>query len=135
MRLSSLKSQATLRLGWKKALLIKKACNPCSFQNYCVIETGLLDFHRMVVTVLKTSFERLKPTVINYIDYNRKQIISRRIIVWIIKCSFRWKSSWCWRVCWNMSKNSKSSCHNQTKVCMGQTFVIYEQNPFKCNNA
>ena len=35
--------------------------NPCSFQNSYVIETGLSDFHRMVVTVMTTSFERLKP--------------------------------------------------------------------------
>ena len=32
--------------------------NPRSFQNSCVIETGLLDFHRMVVTVMETTFER-----------------------------------------------------------------------------
>ena len=31
--------------------------NPRRFQNFCVIETGLWDFHRMVVTVMKTSFE------------------------------------------------------------------------------
>ena len=43
--------------------------NPRSFQNSCVVETGLSDFHRMVVTVMKTSFERLKPRVINYRDY------------------------------------------------------------------
>ena len=39
--------------------------NPRSFQNYCLIEKGLSDFHRMVVTVIKTSFERLKPRVKN----------------------------------------------------------------------
>ena len=43
--------------------------NTRSFQNSCVIETGLPVFHRMVVTVMKTSFERLKPRVINYRDY------------------------------------------------------------------
>ena len=43
--------------------------NPRSFQNSCVIETGLSDFHRMVATVMKTSFERLKPRLINYRDY------------------------------------------------------------------
>ena len=32
-------------------------------------QDGLSDFHRMVVTVMKTSFERLKPRVINYRDY------------------------------------------------------------------
>ena len=34
--------------------------NPPSFQNSCVIETDLSDFHRMVVTIIKTSFERFK---------------------------------------------------------------------------
>ena len=43
--------------------------NPRSFQNSYVIETGLSDFHRIVVTAMKTSFERLKPRVINYGDY------------------------------------------------------------------
>ena len=42
--------------------------NPRSFQNSCVIETGLSGFHRMVVTVIKTLFERLKTRVINYRD-------------------------------------------------------------------
>ena len=43
--------------------------NPRGFQNSCVIETGLSDFRTMVVTVMKTSFERLKPRAINYRDY------------------------------------------------------------------
>ena len=29
---------------------------PGSFQNSCVVETGLSDFHKMVVTVMKTSY-------------------------------------------------------------------------------
>ena len=43
--------------------------NQRSFQNSCVIQTGSSDFHRMVVTVMKTFFEKLKPRVINYRDY------------------------------------------------------------------
>ena len=43
--------------------------NSRSFLNSCVIETNLLDFHRIVATVTKTSFERLKPRVLNYRDY------------------------------------------------------------------
>ena len=36
--------------------------SPNSFQNSGVVETGLSDFHRMIVTVMKTSFQgyRLK---------------------------------------------------------------------------
>ena len=40
--------------------------NPRSFQNSSVIKTGLSDFRRMVVNVIKTSFARLKRRVINY---------------------------------------------------------------------
>ena len=40
-----------------------------SFQNSCVIETGLSDFHKMIVTVMKTSYRKTEPRVINYRDY------------------------------------------------------------------
>ena len=40
-----------------------------SFCNSCVIETGLSDFHRMTVTVLKISFKRLEPNIISYRNY------------------------------------------------------------------
>ena len=46
-------------------ILTKK---PLRFQNSCVAETGLSDFHRMILTVTKT-FQKLKPRVINYRDY------------------------------------------------------------------
>ena len=34
-----------------------------------MIETGLSDFHMMTVTVIKTTYEKLKPKVVNYRDY------------------------------------------------------------------
>ena len=37
--------------------------NSNSFQNSEVIETGLSDFHKMMVTVMKTTFEKLKPNM------------------------------------------------------------------------
>ena len=40
-----------------------------SFQNSCAIETGLSDFHIMVVTVMKAYFQKQKPTVVTYRDY------------------------------------------------------------------
>ena len=39
---------------------------PRSFQNYCAIETGLSDFHKLVVTVMKTNYKKSQPKVINY---------------------------------------------------------------------
>ena len=35
--------------------------SPHSFQNSCIIERGLFDFHRMVVTLMNTPFHRIKP--------------------------------------------------------------------------
>ena len=34
---------------------------PLSFQNSCVVETGLYDFHLMILTVTKMTFQKLKP--------------------------------------------------------------------------
>ena len=42
---------------------------PRSFQSTCVIETGLSDFHRMTVSVLKMHFRKLPPKIISYRDY------------------------------------------------------------------
>ena len=40
-----------------------------SFQNTTTVETGLSDFHKMVLTVLKTTYQKAGPTVMNYRDY------------------------------------------------------------------
>ena len=42
---------------------------PKFFQNINVTETGLSDFYKMVVTILKTTFRKLKPKIINYRKY------------------------------------------------------------------
>ena len=44
--------------------------SPNSFQNSGVVETGLSDFHRMIVTVMKTSFQRLLPKIRHYRNYS-----------------------------------------------------------------
>ena len=43
--------------------------NPRSFQNTSAVSTGLSDCHKMVVTVLKTTFKKAKPKEIFYRDY------------------------------------------------------------------
>ena len=40
-----------------------------SFQNTCTIETGLSDFYKMIVTVLKVYVQKREEKVINYRDY------------------------------------------------------------------
>ena len=39
---------------------------PKYFQNSSVREAGLSDFHKMVITVMKMSFQKLEPKIINY---------------------------------------------------------------------
>ena len=43
---------------------------PRSFQNTQTINIGISDFHKMVLTVLKSSFKKCEPKVISYRDYN-----------------------------------------------------------------
>ena len=44
---------------------------PRSFQTKCIIETGLSDFHRMTISVLKMHFRKVPPKVINYSDFKK----------------------------------------------------------------
>ena len=39
--------------------------NPKSFQRPCAVKTGLSNFHRMTVTVMKTSFKKFQPRIIH----------------------------------------------------------------------
>ena len=40
-----------------------------SFQNTITVSTGLSDFHKMIVTVMKTTIPKSKPKIIQYRDY------------------------------------------------------------------
>ena len=64
----------------KKPTCFKKPDNPTCidpilanrqkrFQNSTIIETGLSDFHKLTVTVLKSYFKKLKPKTIIYRDF------------------------------------------------------------------
>ena len=43
--------------------------NPLSFQNTIAVTNGLSDFHKMVITVIKMSFEKHSPIERHYRDY------------------------------------------------------------------
>ena len=43
---------------------------PRSFQSACVLETRLSDFDLMTLTVMRKSFKKLQPRIINYRSYN-----------------------------------------------------------------
>ena len=40
-----------------------------SFQNTAAIETGISDFHKMVITILKVFYKNQKPKIIQYRSY------------------------------------------------------------------
>ena len=44
-----------------------------SFQDTCTVETGLSDFHKLVVTVLELYFPKQKPYIQTFRDYKRFQ--------------------------------------------------------------
>ena len=48
--------------------LILRSC-PRSSQNSCTIEMELSDFHNMNGTVMKTSYRKIQPKIINYRDF------------------------------------------------------------------
>ena len=43
--------------------------NSHSLQNSCTFETGLSNFYKITLTVLKTSFAKQKPRILNYRNY------------------------------------------------------------------
>ena len=57
--------------------------NSCrSFQNSCAIEAGLSDFHKMIVTILKTYFQKKEPKIIQYRDYkNFSEVEYREFLI------------------------------------------------------
>ena len=48
------------------------------FKNSVIIETGLSDFHKLVISILKTAYKKGKPKVITYRDYKRYNNLSLR---------------------------------------------------------
>ena len=45
--------------------------SPLSFQNTTTLSTGLSDFHKMIVTVLKTTFPKSRPKILTYRDFSK----------------------------------------------------------------
>ena len=44
--------------------------SPESFYNSCAIQTGLSDFHKMTIIIMKTTFRKQEPKIIHYWNYN-----------------------------------------------------------------
>ena len=44
--------------------------NSKCFKDCLTLDTGLSDFHKLIVTTMKTKHERFLPKIVNYSDYN-----------------------------------------------------------------
>ena len=58
-----------------------------SFQNSCAIEAGLSDFHKLVVTVLKTGYKKSKPKIITCRSYKSFNNVGFREALHQIECN------------------------------------------------
>ena len=68
--LQNLKRSHILQKSFQPTCIYKPTINfPKSFQHTQIKETGLSDFLKLVLTILKTHFLRLKPNIVNYRDY------------------------------------------------------------------
>ena len=54
---------------------------PRTFQNTVTIETGISDFHKMVITVMKVFYKKQKPKIIQYRSYKNfdNQVFQREL--------------------------------------------------------
>ena len=86
-----------------------------SFQNSCLTETGLSDLQKMIVTVMKTSYRKIEPRVINYRDH--KSFSNERFRESLVK-NLKGK----------FSENSDQSFSNFINTC---NTVLHKQLPKK----
>ena len=61
---------------------------PGSSQTFSAVETRLSDFHKMIVTVMKTSYRKSQPKIIHYRNYkNLGNSCDQDIDEFLISCS------------------------------------------------
>ena len=89
-----------------------------SFQKSCTIEAGLSDFHKIIVTVLKTT-SRTFSKIINYRDY--QNFLNEEFRQQVLKDIWKNNSEWWYRFFWILFKNLPTSSSLQstwvTKIC------------------
>ena len=92
---------------------------PRTFKNYCDIETGLSDFHKLAVSVMKTSYKKSEPKIITYRSYKSfcnnnfreelRQVVSKRA-----NCDTHFKTSIS-----SCNKNIGSKCPSKKEISNG----------------
>ena len=82
---------------------------PRSFQNTLTIETGLSDFHKMVITVMKVFYKKQKPKIIQCRSYKNfdNQVFQRELSSELLKVYQNLLKSFC-QYLTSMLQKSKS---------------------------
>ena len=74
--LKNLKDQTCFRTNNPRCIDLTLTNRYRSFQHTTIFETDLSDFHKMIVTVLKTTYTKSWPSVINYRDYKNFLVLT-----------------------------------------------------------
>ena len=100
---------------------------PRSFQNSCVIETGLSDIHKMVVTVMETTYRKLEPRIVYYRDF--KYFCNNSFKESLQKAISQNLGVGCDEIYESFASSCNKILDNHTplkKVCESQSFAFYE---------
>ena len=99
-----------------------------SFQNSCVIETGLSDFYKMVVTVMKTTSRKLEPRIVYYRDF--KYFCNDSFKESLQKAISQNSGVGCDEIYESLAASCNKILDNyvplKKEVCEGQSFAFYE---------
>ena len=99
-----------------------------SFKNSSVIETRLSDFHRMIVTVTKMSFQKFRLRVINNRDYKYfyhiryRNDLKKEISNYYLQFNGSRFSSFLF-----MQNNFRYINISKAEVCTSQSYAIYDE--------
>ena len=100
---------------------------PRSFQNSCVIETGLSDFHKMVVTVMETTYRKRDSRIVYYRDF--KYFCNNSFKESLQKAISQNLGVGCDEIYESFASSCNKILDNHTplkKVCESQSFAFYE---------
>ena len=64
-----IKSETLITLNHKSSIDLILTNRPSSFHSTCTTETGLSDFHLLILTFFKSHYIRLRPKIIEYRNY------------------------------------------------------------------
>ena len=101
---------------------------PRSFQNSCTFETGLSDFHKMTLTVLKSSFAKEKPRTPNYRNYKffNNILFRHQVLNQLINSNLQISDKDCKTFYRNLSVSCKRNCSVEMQVYTSKSGTLHK---------